>query len=78
MIVKMTMMTTTMMMMLERVRFIISIVTLHISVLFSINGKKQFKKVCKDDRHYLAELKQQKSKRLILLLQHIAITSMCS
>ena len=39
---------------------------------------KQFKKVCKDDSHELAELKQQKSKRLILLLQHIAITSMCS
>jgi len=35
-------------------------------------------KVCKDDSHLLAELKQQKSKRLILLLQHIAITSMCS
>jgi len=35
-------------------------------------------KVCKDDSHLLAELKQKKSKRLILLLQHIAITSMCS
>ena len=28
---------------------------------------EQFKKVCKDDSHYLAELTQQKSKRLILL-----------
>ena len=28
---------------------------------------QQFKKVCKDDSHELAELKQQKSKRLILL-----------
>ena len=28
---------------------------------------EQFKKMCKDDSHELAELKQQKSKRLILL-----------
>jgi len=28
---------------------------------------KQFKKLCKDDSHELSELKQQKSKRLILL-----------
>ena len=40
--------------------------------------EKKLKTVCKDDSHYLAELKQQKSKRLIVLLQHIAITSMYS
>jgi len=35
-------------------------------------------KRCVRTSHELAELKQQKSKRLILLLQHIATTSMCS
>jgi len=29
----------------------------------------QFKKVCKDDSHELAELKQEKLKKLLLLLQ---------
>ena len=37
----------------------------------------QFKKVCKDDSHELAELKQQKSKRLILLRSDTDVMAMC-
>jgi len=39
--------------------------------------KLKFKTACKDDSGYVAQLKQYKSKKVILLSQHTAIESMC-